>query len=238
MIASAVWLWLEPGPEPVVTLIATVGTFLAAIAGDSGLQSWEYFGTLSRKLMVLKEKGLRRLLGARYRRWHPEADLTFFWPSSGEIGKHRVVANRLWDLDGPTEVVTVTHYSPKVDPYDFFQFRGNGVQLSAEAFDRNHIPEVAIIYHCGAHTMVFSLFALDNYGLLARVPGSEIGSDWPEIKWSDRDGDGIPEIYRKHRNWDGTPTMEYIKDRFVWSGESYKLDPDYTKLVAPRRGED
>jgi len=44
MIASAVWLWLEPGPEPVVTLIATVGTFLAAIAGDSGLQSWSILG--------------------------------------------------------------------------------------------------------------------------------------------------------------------------------------------------
>ncbi len=231
MVASAVWLWLEPGPEPVVTLIASIGTLLGAIAGDPALQSWGCFGAVNRQLTVLKEKTLRRLLGARYRRWNPEGDLIFFWPSSGEVGKHRVVANRLWGSEGPTEVVTLTHYGPKLDPYDFVQFRGHSVQLSTEDFDQNHIPEVAVTYHCGAHTMVFSLFALDDNGLLALVPGSEIGSDWPEIRWSDQDGDGIPEIYRKHRNWDGTPIMEYIEDRFVWNGESYKVDPDYTRLV-------
>jgi hypothetical protein len=80
--------------------------------------------------------------------------------------------------------------------------------------------------------MVFNLFALNAYGLLGRVPGSEIGSDWPEIEWSDQDGDGIPEIYRKHRNWAGSPTMEYVEDRFVWRGESYELDSEYTSVLA------
>jgi hypothetical protein len=79
--------------------------------------------------------------------------------------------------------------------------------------------------------MVFCEFCLDANGVLSLVAGSEIGSDFPEITWEDRDGDGRPEIYRKHRDWD--KHQGYIEDRFLWNGERYELDLNYSRRVGP-----
>jgi hypothetical protein len=224
LIASCAWLWLEPGPEPVVTLLASVGTFIGTLA-HSEVGFWAL--RLRQWLSRLRDKLFQSLLGQNYRQIECMAQLEFSWPPSGVIRHHKVIARRLSGNDGPSAVIALTHFGAYLGGYDFCLLEGHAPELALDDFDADGVPELAVTYHCGAHTMVLRLFRLNEFQILVPVPGSEIGSDWPEIVWRDDDKDGKREIYAKNRNWAGTPTAEWREVRYVLRDGRYEKDMEY-----------
>jgi hypothetical protein len=109
VIASGFWLRLAGGLEPLVTLISSIGTFLVTLGHERSSQGSFRLGRLKFLITTAKENFLRRILGHRYRRWAPEGQLTFYWPSAGNVKAHKIVATRLWNHEGPTEIVALTH---------------------------------------------------------------------------------------------------------------------------------
>jgi len=235
LIASGAWLWIEPGPEPLVALITSIGAFLGTLA-SGGASGWSkgvrlWFGRV-------RDRSLQLLLGKRHRPLERIAYIEFSWPPSGKLVRHEVIARRLHNVELSNEVVVLTHFGTYIGGYDFCILQGHTIDFTLADFDADGTPELAVTFHCGAHTKGFLLFRLNEERTLAPVPGSSIGSDWPEIAWRDDDDDGKLEIYAKSRNWSGAPTEEWIEERYVLKGERYEEDLEYQHVVSAGEGEE
>ena len=226
LVASCAWFWLEPGPEPTVAVIAAIGTLLSTLTLHK-----PWFRQLRQKLGRLHDRALQLLLGPRYRPIDSVAGIEFSWPPTG-AGRHQeVIARLLKTSSGVGERVALTHFGSHSGGYDFCIFEGHTVEFELRDFDGDGEPELAVTYHCGAHTMVFRLFRLE-YGTFVPVPGAEIGSDWPEISWRDDDKDGKSKIFTMNRHWSGVPMEEWVEERYVFRGDRYKPDREYRKVVS------
>ena len=196
VVVSAFWLWNFPSWEPTTTFIASLATFFGTLA-----VSQEPHGSLPNSKTIRLHTSnafhtvLRFLLGKRYRRYAPQARLVFQWPISGASKKHEIVASYIRSKDGTSTVMSITHFGPNMEPYDFAIFDGHTPSLELRDFDADGRPELAILYYCGAHSRGLYLFRLDNGEVFVPVPGGRVGSDGPGIKWEDADGDGKLEIY-------------------------------------------
>jgi hypothetical protein len=97
------------------------------------------------------------------------------------------------------------------------------IEVFAEDFDGDGRPELAVLYHCGAHSRGLKLYRLDSNLDVREVPGSDLGSDWPLIEWADLNCDGKLEIRARNRDWKHVPVMDYIDEIYGWSGEKLIL---------------
>lgn len=154
----------------------------------------------------------------------PVATFKFKTLDGDDVLEHRIEARAVWESDRPLENVQLVHRSNRVSPYVFSSVEGHTFEFCVEDFNGDGVPELAVTFHCGAHTRVIQVFAFDHAGMLRLIPGAEIGSDWPEISWDDKDGDGKKEIYVKQRNWSGEPAAESIDQKYVFRNGAYAVD--------------
>jgi hypothetical protein len=221
VVLAGIWLWFEPGFEPAITLLLGLVTLLGLYLARKETEGASHFRRVFSRLFL----PIRRLVGRR----SPLSSLTFKTLRGSKVHEHTAEARAIWDSFGPTQNIELRHRGPDLDPYVFDRIEGHSVSFFAEDFNRDGRPDLAVTYHCGAHTRGFKLFSLDAGNILRLVPGSDIGSDWPEIRWADRDGDGFKEIYVKQRNWKGQPTAEFIVEKYVWKGERYVSESEPQK---------
>jgi len=97
------------------------------------------------------------------------------------------------------------------------------IELAVEDFDADGRPEIAVLYHTGAHSRGFRLFRIELDLSVTPVPGADLGSDWPLIEWTDLNGDGKLELRKRDRNWSKVPVMDYIEETYGWQGLELKL---------------
>lgn len=217
---SVAWFRRNPDFEPA---LAVIGSLVALLAADW----WQENGLVARLLGF----PLRRLfspVARAFERRRPVAKLAFKTLRGDEVTEHVVEIFRVWERAGfSTTWLELRHRSSTLRRYTFDLVDGHAPTIFAEDFNGDGAAEVAVEYGCGAHTHVLSVYALDPAGVLRPVPGGQIGSDWPEISWSDKDGDGKPEIYVKHRNWSRASTDEpaSVLECHVWTAEGYKERP-------------
>jgi len=214
VVASTLWVCADPGFESFVMLLASLGAFL-------GLEFRRFQESalvwLPRKLSAWARK-LRHL--------PPEAHVDFTILAQGNPEKHQVNAVRLYAGTNPTQLVWLMHCPPE-DPEGYLidTIEGHYVELFAADFDGDQFPEVAVRYACGAHSRGFRIYKLLNR-VFRPIPGSDIGSDWPEILWEDRDGDGKFEIYTKNRDWGNPMGPVSVASKYVYRDGAYREEPN------------
>jgi len=93
-------------------------------------------------------------------------------------------------------------------------------------------PLIGVLYHCGAHSWGFDLYAFDGKAI-KKV--AKFGSDGPSIQLKDVDKDGENEIVTESRDWDSKDytgrSYEYnpVGNRFL---ETYKYDGKKWNLIS------
>jgi hypothetical protein len=152
----------------------------------------------------------------------PARDWVVKFTVPGEVGSARIVVSQLIKSFGET-VNVLTLYYPEQEPTQLLRVEGHSLEVEAIDFDADGRPEIAVLWHCGAHTQGFRLFRLKTSGEPALIPGTDLGSDWPLISWNSLDDKGCREIITRDRDWKGVPTRGYREKRFGWNGDSYAL---------------
>ncbi len=209
---TVVWAINAPGFDSLFSLLGAIAALLSldfASPEDSFLYRW----------FQRTRENIRRLSRTAP---PPEAALTFTTLVSGAPVEHRVRAVRLYADGEPTHLFWLLHEHAGqsqqrllVDTID-----GHHPELFALDFDGDNFPEVALRWACGGHSRGFRLYRLVGQSL-SLVPGSDIGSDWPEITWEDRDHDGKLEIYAKNINW-AERERDGPVNTYVLRGDTYK----------------
>lgn len=153
--------------------------------------------------------------------------IEFMYPDQEISVPSRVVVSQLPKTEGFTEHY-LTLFMPDQPPQLFFKGEGESstIEIDTKDFDGDGIPEIAVLYSCGAHSRGFRLFRISRKGKPRMVPGTDLGSDWPSIEWGDFDRDGRYEIIIKQRNWSKVPTRDMIQEKYIWNGKEYYLDSE------------
>jgi hypothetical protein len=189
VLFTSAWVIRSPGYD-------SVFSFLGAIAALLSIEFPHPEESLLYRAVQTARLNVRRLGRAVPL---PEATLTFTTLESGTPVEHRVRAVRLFADGASTHLFWLIHdYSGQSAVIDTID--GHHPELFAVDFDGDNFPEVALRFSCGGHSRGFRLYRLEKQ-CLSLVPGSDVGSDWPEILWEDRDHDGRLEIYTKNINW-------------------------------------
>lgn len=214
-VVSGIWLYAQPGFEPLIVFLLAMGTIVVQANKRFRSDDTSIFlnsALLPIKRWVYKQKAI--------------ASISFDTLSGPRAAHHEVRAYAIWDDVGPTMRVELRHKKSRGSWSTFDSFEGHHVQLEAKDIDDDRNPELLLRYACGAHTRVIKAFRVGISGLLELIPGSEVGSDWPEIEVEDRDGDGKDEIYAKQRDWKGEPSQQFLQEvhvykegRFVKAGD-------------------
>ena len=215
IVLSLLWFISDPSYEPAILLVGAI-TALIAHAVNS-----------------FRRRDVTLLLGRLVTplvRWHDRrtslASLEFDSLSNARALHHSVKAWSVWDTIKPSTWVELRHRQKGGSWTTFCRFEGYDVALSVRDVDGDGNPELVVFNVCGAHTRVVRVFRVGLDGFLALIPGSEIGSDWPEIILEDRDADGRVEIYAKHRNWSLTPTQDFIIEVYVYQQDAFRKLPE------------
>ena len=128
----------------------------------------------------------------------------------------KVSAEHLYGSSGETRYALCFHWG-RDEKTVFDEIDGHHPLLFKEDFNGDGLPEIAVRYHCGAHTRVLRVYQLtDRHSAPKLIPGADIGSDWPEIGWKARENSKGFTIYVKNRNWSGVPSQEFIEEQYVF----------------------
>jgi hypothetical protein len=119
--------------------------------------------------------------------------------------------------------MAVTHFGARLDPYDFLIFYGHTPSLDLRDLDGDGRPELAVLYHCGAHSRGLRLFRFDHEEMFVPVPGGEVCSDVAGIKLEDADADGKVEVYSWNRSYNRGPIADTVT-RYVFREGSLHED--------------
>ena len=144
------------------------------------------------------------------------------YPVGDGVIEYRIVVRRV-NVGQGSYAVTFTLHAPGEEETEFLRLDVSESleRIETSDFDGDGLPEVAILYYCGAHSRGFRLFKFDSTGQLEIVPGSdEIGSDFPSVAWGDFDGDGVVEIIARHRNWEDQEAG-FCEQVFKFDGDRY-----------------
>jgi len=163
----------------------------------------------------------------------PERSIDFTLPEQTDGPPNRVLIVRLASTGLTAYEVFVLLQNRPLTP--LLHIDGHSIEVTVEDFDADGRPEIAVLYHCGGHSRGFVLFRIDPAGSVSRIPGAELGSDWPLIDWHDFNGDGQLEIRTRDRNWSKVPIMDYVEKVYGWKGTSVQLLS--TKDVTPSEGD-
>ena len=152
----------------------------------------------------------------------PARDWVVAFTVPGEARSARIVVSQLMkDRGGTVHVLTL--FYPEQEPTLLLRVEGHSLEVEAIDFDADGRPEIAVLWHCGAHTHGFRLFRLKTSGEPTLIPGTDLGSDWPLISWNSIDDKGCREIITRDRDWKGVLTRGFWERRFGWNGDSYVL---------------
>ncbi len=197
---------------------------------------WNSVATLVRdqRLLTVKDCESRGndfdLHGASHMAPVPVLEFFFDAPVNNVIQTHRFRIIRLYADGESTERMWLMHRSDTEARYTLVdEFDGFCPELFAIDFDGDQFFEVALRYHCGAHSRGFRLYKWNGWKF-EMVPGTNIGSDYPHIEWEDRDQDGKFEIYSKDRNW-SDQAVGAVHTRYVWDNGGYQIDVGFPVLV-------
>ena len=210
---AGIWVWRSPGFEPAIVLVVAIGAIFADAADVYGRGAWtSLFG---------------RIL-APFARWRdrrtPKALVEFDTLVGSYAIHHTAKAMSVWDAEGrPTTWIEFRYKQGSGSWTTVRKFEGHSVELDVCDVDGDNQPEVILRFACGAHTRAIEIYRVGLDGFLSVLPGSEIGSDWPEIVLEDRDSDGRVEIYAKQRNWSETPTRDYVTEIYTLQDGEYTL---------------
>ena len=163
----------------------------------------------------------------------PEWSVDFTLPEQKDGPPNRVLIVRLVSTGLTAYEVFVLLQNRPLTP--LLHVDGHSIEVTVEDFDADGRPEIAVLYHCGGHSRGFVLFRIDASGNVSRIPGAELGSDWPLIDWQDFNGDGQFEIRKRDRNWSKVPVMDYVEEVYGWEGTNLHLLS--TKDVTPSEGD-
>jgi TIR domain len=163
----------------------------------------------------------------------PEWSVDFTLPEQKDGPPNRVLIVRLASTGLTAYEVFVLLQDCPITP--LLHVDGHSIELTVQDFDADGRPEIAVLYHCGGHSRGLVLFRIDPAGNVSRIPGAELGSDWPLIDWHDFNGDGELEIRKRDRNWSKVPVMDYVEEVYGWKGTSLHLLS--TKNVTPSEGD-
>jgi hypothetical protein len=163
----------------------------------------------------------------------PEWSVDFTLPEQKDGPPNRVLIVRLASTGLTAYEVFVLLQNRPITP--LLHVDGHSIELTVEDFDADGRPEIAVLYHCDGHSRGFVLFRIDTAGNVSRIPGAELGSDWPLIDWHDFNGDGQLEIRKRDRNGSKVPVMDYVEEVYGWEGTSLHLLS--TKDVTPSEGD-
>lgn len=205
LVVSIAWIYAEPSYEPAIALLLSI-VALISMSRVSG--TW-----LNKKMAPFRIKAEKK-----------KTDVTVSFDAliQGKAEKHTVSVKKVWYKTYPTLKSQVIHQTTNIDPYTILLIdQGHHFEIKCIDIDGDGNPEVVLIYHCGAHSRGLRIFKVDYGHFLKQIPGSELGSDWPEIKIEDRDNDNKMEIYIKNRNWSGSPTQEFVEYQYVLIDGSY-----------------
>lgn len=230
LVFSIVWFIVEPSFEPIITclfgIITLIGVYRSDVKKDGSLNLKIFLKGLIQNFFPIV---IFQMYKRRMQQKSLETTIKILSLNSGIVRTHKIMASPLWHKHGPTEEIYLSYYPPGGEPYDFCQFKGNSVKLFAEDFDGDGNQELAVYYACGAHSRGFKLFRIEQDRGPILVPGTELGSDLPSIKWGDFDKDGRFEIIVKNRNWDDDPMRGEVVDKYLWNGKEYYLSESKTR---------
>lgn len=206
-VISGLWLYAQPSFEPLIAFLSAIGAIV--VLAQKRFRSVGVSKLLGRaRFPIMRWIGRRRVI----------ASISYDTLSGASAIHHEVKARAIWNNAGPTLRVELRHKLSRGSWVTFECLEGHHVQFDARDIDGDGNPELLVSYACGAHTRVIEAFRVGIDGLLESIPGSNVGSDWPEIEVEDRDGDGRAEIYAKQRNWEGNPSQEFLLDVHVYKG--------------------
>ena len=158
----------------------------------------------------------------RHEKKKPDVSVSFDALIKGKAERHTVTVKKIWYKTCPTVKSQVIHQTTNIDPYTILLIeQGHHFDIKCTDIDGDGNPEVVLTYHCGGHSMGMTIFKVDYGHFLEEIPGSNLGSDWPEIKIEDRDNDKKMEIYTKHRDLSGTNSMESVEYSYVLVDGAY-----------------
>ncbi len=210
-VISAAWLISNPTYEPAIAFLVAIGAVLTrAIAAFQSRDTSLLLGRLM--LPVFRWKDRRT----------PKAELEFDSLCGSKAIHHSLKAWSIWDSDGPTTWIELRHKQDGGSWTTMWRFEGHTIKLSSRDVDGDGHPEVVVLYACGAHSRAVKMFMVGRNGFLVAIPGSEIGSDWPEILLDDKDGDGKVEIYAKQRDWSKVPTQDPVTKVYVFRDGAFE----------------
>jgi len=215
-ITSLGWVYFQFDWESIIAFLGSVIIFLGTSIERKETKYHISFNTFFSSLRKYYEKLLIKILAFRYRRKPGIFTEKFHIYYRDMQLEQKVYATYLFKGDEQLEYFILSHKSECLDIYDFDVINGHSPKITKFDFDGDRMTEIAIQYHCGAHTTCIKIYKFDEYGILKFIEGSHIGSDFGEITWEDRDNDLRYEIYSKNRNWNSNTEL-YEKAPFVES---------------------
>jgi len=177
LIVSAAWFCAAPSYEPAIALLVGVAAIIPSLVSMSRVS-----GSWLNKLMAP--------IRIRYEKKKPDVSVSFDALIQGKAERHTVTVKKIWYKTRPTIKSQVIHKTSNIDPYTILLIeQGHHFDIKCKDIGGDGNPEVVLTYHCGGHSMGMTIFKVDYGHFLKEIPGSNLGSDWPEIKIEDRDND-------------------------------------------------